>query len=191
LAIQLAVGQLRSVSLRIAGDIAKYDTTILGTAVLSGILSTSSEDRVNLVNARNLAKAKGLELTEEKDVARESGFANVITVQVRTDTGSTSLTGTSVNGRTQMVRLNGYQLYMEPSAPYMLFTTHIDQPGLIGKVGTIAGQHDINISFMEVGREAPRGQATMIVGTDDPITDRALSELRAIDGVTGVKLVHL
>jgi D-3-phosphoglycerate dehydrogenase len=191
LAIQLANGQFRSVSFKIAGDIAKYDTTILGTAVLSGVLSVSSEERVNLVNARMMAKARGIDITEEKDVVRDSGFANVISVHVRTDSGSTILSGTSVDGRTQMVGLNGYRLYMEPSAPYMLFTTHIDRPGLIGKVGTITGQHDINISFMEVGREAPRGHAIMIVGTDDPVTDVALSELRGIDGVTGVKLVRL
>ena len=78
---------------------------------------------------------------------------------------------------------------MEPSAPYMLFTSQVDQPGMIGKVGTIAGAHDANISFMEVGRDSPRGNATMVVGFDDALSDAMLADLRAIPGMTSTKLV--
>jgi D-3-phosphoglycerate dehydrogenase len=79
---------------------------------------------------------------------------------------------------------------MEPTAPYMLFTSQIDQPGMIGKVGTIAGEHDANISFMEVGRDKPRGKATMIVGLDDEPTDEMMEQIRAIPGMTSVRVVH-
>jgi D-3-phosphoglycerate dehydrogenase len=79
---------------------------------------------------------------------------------------------------------------MEPNAPYMLFTSQVDQPGMIGKVGTIAGNHDLNISFMEVGRDGPRGNATMIVGFDDPVTDAMLADVQAIPGMTRTKVVE-
>jgi len=79
---------------------------------------------------------------------------------------------------------------MEPNAPYMLFTSQVDQPGMIGKVGTIAGSHDANISFMEVGRDSPRGNATMVVGFDDRLTDAMLADIKSIPGMTSVKLVH-
>jgi D-3-phosphoglycerate dehydrogenase len=72
----------------------------------------------------------------------------------------------------------------------MLFTAQVDQPGMIGKVGTISGTHDANISFMEVGRDAPRGEATMIVGFDDAVTDALLAEIKAIPGMTSVRLVR-
>ena len=97
--------------------------------------------------------------------------------------------GTSVHGTVHLNRLNDFTLDMEPSAPYMLFTTHTDQPGMIGKVGTLAGEHDANISFMEVGRAAPRGAATMIVGFDDSVTDEMLADIRAIEGMTSARLV--
>ena len=87
-------------------------------------------------------------------------------------------------------RLNDFYLDMEPSAPYMVFTSHTDQPGMIGKVGMIAGEYDANISFMEVGREAPRGEATMIVGFDDPVTEQMVSAISSVAGVSSVKLVQ-
>ncbi|MEE8518352.1 MAG: ACT domain-containing protein, partial [Dehalococcoidia bacterium] len=93
-------------------------------------------------------------------------------------------------GRVHLVRLNDFFLDMEPNAPYMLFTSQVDQPGMIGKVGTIAGEHDLNISFMEVGRDAPRGNATMIVGFDDPLTDAMLADIQAIPGMTSTKVVE-
>jgi hypothetical protein len=57
-------------------------------------------------------------------------------------------------------------------------------------VGTIAGSHDANISFMEVGRDSPRGNATMVVGFDDHLTDAMVADIKAIPGMTSVKLVH-
>ena len=72
----------------------------------------------------------------------------------------------------------------------MVFTSHTDQPGMIGKVGMIAGEYDANISFMEVGREAPRGEATMIVGFDDPVTEQMVSAISSVAGVSSVKLVQ-
>ena len=108
---------------------------------------------------------------------------------MRTSAGRTYLGGTSVNGRVHLVRLDDFYLDMEPNAPYMIFASQVDQPGMIGKIGTVAGEHDVNISFMEVGRDAPRGSATMIVGFDDPLTDAMLADIRAIDGMTRVRVV--
>jgi D-3-phosphoglycerate dehydrogenase len=73
----------------------------------------------------------------------------------------------------------------------MLFINHQDRPGLIGAVGTITGGKDINISFMEVGRLAPRGLATMIFGLDDPMPDSALKEILSIPYVSSAKVIKI
>ena len=190
LAIQLAEGQLDAVAVRVGGDIAEFDTSILGSAALVGILGGSSDVRVNLVNAPLIAKERGVRLVQERDPEALGVYANVVGVEVRTDKGRVYLAGTTVNGRVHLLRINDFYLDMEPNAPYMLFASQVDQPGMIGKVGTIAGSHDANISFMEVGRDAPRGNATMIVGFDDELTDAMLADIRAIPGMTSVKLVR-
>ena len=62
---------------------------------------------------------------------------------------------------------------------------------MIGKIGTLAGEHDINISFMEVGRDAPRGSATMVVGFDDPVSDALMEAISSTPGMSKIKLVTL
>ena len=109
---------------------------------------------------------------------------------MRATGGANYLAGAAVNGKVHLFRLNDFFLDTETSAPYMVFTSHTDQPGMIGRVGTLAGEYDSNISFMEVGREAPRGAATMIVGFDDPVPDEMLEAIRSVAGVSSVKLVE-
>ena len=190
LAIQLSDGQLDSVAIKVGGDIAEFDSAILGAAAFVGVLGEASDVRVNLVNATPLAKERGINLVQERDPEAHGAYANFVGVEVRTSASNVSLVGTSVNGHVHLLRINDFYLDMEPSAPYMLFTRQVDQPGMIGKVGTIAGTHDANISFMEVGRDAPRGEATMIVGLDDVVTDALLADIRAIPGMTSVRLVR-
>jgi D-3-phosphoglycerate dehydrogenase len=190
LAMQLADGQLESIAVKAAGEIAEHDVSVLSSAALVGVLGAASDTRVNIVNATALAKERGINVVEEKDPEGAELYTNFVGVEVRTSSGTTYLGGTSVGGRVHLVRLNDFFLDMEPNAPYMLFTSQVDQPGMIGKVGTIAGNHDLNISFMEVGRDGPRGNATMIVGFDDPVTDAMLADVQAIPGMTRTKVVE-
>lgn len=189
LAIQLAEGQMESVAVRVHGDIARHNTSILTAAALVGIFAGASEQRVNLVNAPVLARERGLNVAEQKDPQADAQYTNLVGVEVRGSGGAIYVAGTSVAGKTHLLRLNDFYLDMEPNAPYMLFTSHVDRPGMIGRVGTIAGEHDVNISFMEVGRDGPRGRATMIVGLDDAPPASMVTQIRAIPGVVSVKLV--
>ena len=189
IAIQLGEGQLESITVRVGGELANHDTSVLAAAAVAGALADKTDIRVNLVNAQSLARQRGINIVHEIDREGSETYTNFVGVEVRTAMGRWYLGGTSVNGRVHLLRLNDFYLDMEPSAPYMLFTSQVDQPGMIGKVGTIAGAHDANISFMEVGRDSPRGNATMVVGFDDVLSDAMLADLRAIPGMTSTKLV--
>jgi D-3-phosphoglycerate dehydrogenase len=158
---------------------------------LAGILGAASDERVNLVNAPHIARARGLEIEEIKDPEADPEYTNLIGVEVRSSGGTVYLAGTAFGTAVHLLRLNDFYLDMQPQTPFMLFTSHTDQPGMIGKIGTLAGAHDLNIGFMEVGRSGPRGSATMIVGFDDPVTDALAAEIAAIDGVDWVKIVRL
>jgi D-3-phosphoglycerate dehydrogenase len=190
LAIQLSEGQLDTVTVSVAGDISEHDTSIIGAAALVGVLAESSDARVNLVNAPLIAKERGINVVQERESEALAIYSNYVSVKVRTSAGTMYLGGTSANGRVHLLRINDFYLDMEPNAPYMLFTSQVDQPGMIGRVGTISGSHNANISFMEVGRDSPRGNATMIVGFDDQLTDAMVADIRAIPGMTSAKVVH-
>src|SRR5439155_13042225 len=97
LATQLAEGQMRSVQLTYSGEIADYDTTVLRASAIRGLLERVSGESINLINASIVARNRGLRITEQKILSTEP-YANLITVQVDTDRGESSVGGTVING---------------------------------------------------------------------------------------------
>ena len=164
----LAEGQFMGVTIGYEGEIAQHDTAMLKAAALAGLLAPVSSEQVNLINAPSLAQKRGLKVTEQKNEVPQE-YANLITITLTTATGGITLAGTSMRNEVHIVKVNDFWLDIAPSVPYLLFVDNDDQPGSIGAVGTIAGRHNINISFMEVGRISLRGRAMMVVGLDDPM----------------------
>ena len=187
---QLVEGQFLSIEILYEGEIAQHDTAILKAAVLMGLLSQVSDERINLVNASLQASRRGLNVVERKSAQTEQ-YGNLITVTLNTAVTSMTLAGTAMRGEPHIVRVNEYWLDMVPTVPYLLFIEHRDRPGMIGAVGAITANHDINIGFMEVGRLTPRGPAMMILGLDDPIPPHVLEEFALVPHIDSAKPVKL
>ncbi len=190
LASQLAEGQMNAIQIKYEGEISNYDTNALKAAVLGGLLEGISEERVNLVNANVIAARRGLAVIEQKEAICKN-FASLITIETTTSTGVTTVAGTILNGKTHIVRVNNYWLDIEPTGAYFLFSDHRDCPGLIGAVGKITGDADINISAMHLSRLKPRGQALMILALDEPLPEEQQQQILSIPDVYSVKLVKL
>jgi len=190
LVTRLADGQFASIDISYEGEIARHDTAILRSAVLVGLLSPISSERVNLINADLTAQRRGLRVSERKSYESHQ-YACLVTATVHTSVGDTSIAGTSMRDEVHVVRVNQYWLDMVPSVPYLLFIEHQDRPGLIGAVGNITGRNDVNIAFMEVGRLNARGRAMMIVGLDDPVSAKVLEEIRQVPHIDVAKVVPL
>ena len=90
-----------------------------------------------------------------------------------------------------MLRDNDYWLDLVPQGGYLLYSDHRDRPGLIGAVGMVTGDADINISSMQVSRLKLRGQALMVLELDEPLTDKHLQQLLSIPDVYAAKVVKL
>jgi len=189
-AIQLAIGQLETVAIRCSGSIARHDTSLLTAAAVAGVISRISNDRVNLLNANVAAKQRGLHVVEEEQTEGDD-FKDMVTVEVRTNETTTTLSGTTLHNLVHLTRVNDFHFDLQPTGKYMMFTEHEDRPGMIGRVGTIAGEHDINISFMEVARSGPRSVATMVVGLDDPVPEKVLAEFLSIPHVKSIRIVDI
>lgn len=187
---QVAEGQMSTISVKYEGEIANYDTTALRAAVIGGLLEAISEERVNLVNAHIVAQRRGLKVVEHKDPVCEN-YGNLVTVEVTTSVGAMVAAGTVMRGEPHIVRVNDYWIDVVPRGGYFIFSDHRDRPGLIGTFGTMLGNADINISSMQLGRLAPRGQALLVLELDEPVSDDQLLQLQAIPEVSTVKLVKL
>ena len=190
LLVSLTEGQSVGVNIGYQGEIAMHDTTILKSALLAGFLAPVSSERVNLINSPVIAQERGLSVAETKSTEAQE-YGSLVTVTLDTSAGNISLAGTSMRNEVHIVRVNDYWLDVVPSVPYLLFVEQRDQPGSIGAVGTIAGNNDINISFMVVGRMSPRGGAMMIIGLDDPVPPQVLEEIKALKQIDSARLVKL
>lgn len=190
LASQLSEGQMSSINIKYEGEISEYDTTALKASILGGLLEEVSEERINLVNANIVATKRGLTVVEQKETTCEN-YASLITVEVTTDTATTTVATTVMRGETHIVRVNNYWIDIVPTGGYFLFSDHTDRPGLIGAVGKITGDANINISSMHLGRLKPRGQALMILALDEPLPEEQRRQMLSLSGVDTVKLVKL
>ena len=127
--------------------------------------------------------------TESKTAAPED-YTSLLSVKVRTDKGDKSVEGTLFGKRDiRIVRVDGYPIDIFPEGA-MLVTTHIDKPGIIGRVGTLLGSRNINIAGMHVARENIGKQAVMFLSVDDAIPESVMKEIAALDGIGSAKLVQ-
>ena len=187
---QLGEGQMEGISIRYEGEIAGCDTSVLKAYILGGLLEGSVEERVNLVNANVIAQKRGLKISETKEPTCEV-YANMITLELKTTSGMLTVAGTSVKGEPRIVRVNDFGVDITPTQGYFLFSDHKDRPGLIGSVGTILGDADINISAMHLGRLKQRGNALLVLAVDEAVNEDVLKKLRELPEVYTMKLVKL
>ena len=190
LASQLAEGQMSSIRIKYEGEISNYDTNVLKAAVLGGLLEEISEERVNLVNANVIAARRGLSVVEQKEATCEN-YTSLITTEVTTSIDSVIVATTVVRGETHIVRINSYWIDIYPSEGYFLLSDHLDRPGLLGAVGKITGDANINISAMHVGRLKPRGEALMILLLDELLPEETQQQILSIPDIYTAKVVKL
>jgi D-3-phosphoglycerate dehydrogenase len=179
----------RTLTIEIAGDPAQYDASPLTAAVLRGILETATTERVNLVNAAMLAKARGITVVERK-TPEAGAYSALLAVSGEAAGRTTTVAGTIAAGEPRIVRLNDYWLDMAP-ADVMLITRHQDKPGTMGRIGLMLGEADINISAMHLARTAPRADAFMILALDDDVPPAVAEAIRAQEAVLDLWVVRL
>ena len=180
---------VKTLTLEVAGELAGHDGTPLTAAVLRGLLETATTERVNLVNAAALAKARGITVVERK--TPEAGqFASLLTLSGETGGQTTTVGGTVAAGEPRLVRLDDYWLDMTPTAS-MLVTRHHDRPGTMGRIGLMLGEADVNISAMHLARSAPRADALMILAVDEEVPAAVATAIRSLEAVLDVWTIRL
>jgi D-3-phosphoglycerate dehydrogenase len=187
---QLAEGQMNAIQIKVCGEISRCDINAIKAALMGGLLEGVSEERVNLVNANLVASRRGITVVEQKEATCEN-YASLVTVEVTTSAGVTAVAGTAMQGEARIVRINNYWLDILPTEGYYLLVDHRDRPGLIGAVGKITGDADIDISYMHLSRLKPRGQALMILALDEPMPEAQQQMVLSIPDVYSAKLVKL
>jgi D-3-phosphoglycerate dehydrogenase len=174
----LADGGVRSIVASYLGRIAESDTRVLTLAVLKGILGRSVHEPVSFVNAPMLARERGLTVSEMRSTVSQD-YVSLVSVRAETDHGPVGVAG-SILGKDheRVIQVNDFDIEAEPQG-HMVFFTYEDRPGIIGLVGTILGEHAINIATMDVGRKAVGEEALMCLRVDSEVPHHVLEHVAA------------
>jgi len=186
---QVARGAARRLVVEYLGEIGNYDCSVLTAALLTAFLSRFSEDRVNPVNARAIASARGITVVEQRS-ARPSEFANLLVLDAEGERGTTRLAGTLLLNEAHIVYFDDFRIDLVPQGTFLM-SWHADRPGVIGAIGTLLGENNINIASMQVGRNRPRGDAVMILSVDEPVPESLRARIRQIPGMADLQYVIL
>ena len=185
---QLAQGRVDTVEVEYSGEVAELKVAPITIAVLKGILSPVRES-VNLVNASHIAQEIGIKVIESK-VARSTDFASAVSVRVN-GVVERLVAGAVFHGRQpRIVRIDDFMLEAIPEGCTLLLHNH-DQSGVVGTVGTILGEANINISRMQLALHESRGEACMLVNIDQEPDPKVLAALRDAKNMIAVQVLEL
>jgi D-3-phosphoglycerate dehydrogenase len=172
-------GPCATIEVRAGGELPGQSGELLLRSVLKGLLAPVVDGPVSLVNAPLIAERRGIATALRVEAGRDPA-----SLEVRF--GERLMAGAS--GRITV--WDGVPIDIAP-APFMLVTRHRDQPGLIGRVGTLLGEAGVNIAAMHVGRHSPRGEAVMVLTVDEPVPAPVVAALRADPAFGDVRFVEV
>ena len=186
---QLVRGRLERVCFGYQGGLAAHDCAPLSVCGLAALLDRAVDQPVNAVNARLVAEQMGL-IVEERTTTRGGDFSNLVTLTLEGPDGSRVLAGTLFEGSPRIVKLRDYSMDFAPEE-HLLVLSYQDRPGMIGRIGTLLGQHDLNIAFMNLGRREKKGEAMVVLATDSPVPEALVETIRQATEASFAQAIRL
>jgi len=195
---QVSEGALEEISLSYSGHIAEWKTELIRNGAIKGILNEALEEKANLVNAAAIASSRGLRIREERKPKGSTGGAgSVLSIAVTTKGEEHVVKGAVLHKNTpRLLHVDGIEVEA-PLERNLIYLRNRDVPGVIGKVGTILGNHKINIADFSLGRRmgnvkpgTPR-EAIAVVHVDGVVPEPVLAELRKVSAIEQAKSIRL
>ncbi len=179
----LARNPVRRVAVEYRGDDVNTLIKPVTVAILKGLLAPVLADSVNYINAPVLAVERGVQVTQAKGL-KSADYASIVLCQATLEDGEAiTIAGTLLDRREpHIVQINDYRLNLVPEG-HLLIMGSFDQPGVIGKVGTLMAQNGVNIASWQTGRTQPGGHTLTVLTLDEALPDPLLEQLRALDFV--------
>jgi D-3-phosphoglycerate dehydrogenase len=195
---QTSEGTIEEISVRYSGHIAEGKTELVRNAAIKGILNQGLEEQANLVNAATIAASRGLRVHEASQPKSSRG-ESVISIFLKTSQEEHFVKGTVLHGNMpRLLHVDGIDVEA-PLERDLIYMRNKDVPGVIGRVGTILGEHQINIANFSLGRLAedkkedpssPR-EAVAVVHVDGQVPETVLAVLRKVPAVQRAKAIRL
>lgn len=187
---QIFTKSIKQVQIEYLGEISNLNTQALTAAALKGILDPILGEPVNYVNASFIAKERGIEVREIK--GKEAGdYQSLVRITLISKDDQAVIAGTLLSRKDpRIVQINDISMEIIPEGN-MIFLRNHDRPGVIGNIGTLLGQNNINIGHMHFGRKEAGGLAFSVISVDSPLTDEIIEKIKKLPNVLEVKSVYI
>jgi len=189
-ASQILSKSIKQIQIEYLGEIYTLNTQALTAAALKGVLDPVLGEPVNYVNAPFIAKERGIQVKEIK--GKDAGdYQSLVRIILISKDEQLSVAGTLLSRKDpRIVQIDDISLEVIPEGN-MVFMRNWDRPGVIGNIGTLMGQNNINIGHMHFGRKEPGGMAFSIISVDTSLTEEIIKKIKKLPNVLEVKPVYI
>ena len=197
-------GNLENIQITYTGRIASGKTDLIRNAAIAGIFAGSegngeAKSTANRINAAAIAAERGIRIQEDKKEFTTGGAGSVLKLVLHSSDGDTSASATVLHGTSpRLLTYDGIDIEAPLTGTLVAIRNH-DVPGVVGRIGTILGEHSVNIANFALGRSTrsqrvPQGQALAVVQIDVPNAapaNAAVEALRKVEAIASVRLIEL
>ena len=187
---QVKKGAIKSINLIYHGNVSKQETAIVDSSFMKGLLYPILKEEVNYINSLVLAEKRDIKFNSIKKEEKYQSYSNVVRIEIEDEKGGKfSIVGIiGANNEERIIEINDYPLDVVLSENMMLIQNN-DVPGVIGNVGRILGEENINIATMHVGRK--KDSAIMLLTVDGIVEEKSIKKLEGSEQIRWVKYLNL
>jgi D-3-phosphoglycerate dehydrogenase / 2-oxoglutarate reductase len=186
-------GSIEEITIRYSGRLTEWKTELIRNAAIQGVLNQRIAERANVVNAAAIAQERGIQVHESKKDGAATGAADAVCVRLRTSADDRVVRGAVLRGASlRLIEVDGINIEV-PLEGNLIYLRNRDVPGVVGKVGTTLGRHNVNIANFALGRSSNQSgaEAIAVVQVDSPAPEPVLEELAALKEIEEVRGVGL
>ncbi|HEY2124602.1 MAG TPA: phosphoglycerate dehydrogenase, partial [Chthoniobacterales bacterium] len=186
---QIAPKRVETLNINYSGKVNEVDTTAITRAVLKGFLQTAGGQEINEVNAPAFAESLGLTVTETR-LSAAGDYTDMLELSAKADGKTVSVGGAFFGATPRIVSVNSRPVEARPHG-IVLVLENSDRPGMVGRIGTLLGEHGVNIATMSLSRNQEGGTALTVLNLDTTPSDELLKVIRASDDIHSAQVIAL
>jgi D-3-phosphoglycerate dehydrogenase len=186
---QVAPHRVDELKISYSGKVNELDTGPITRAILKGFLQHAGGDDINEVNASAFAESLGLKVTEAR-ISAVGDYADLVQLSADAEGKTVSVGGAFFGATPRIVSVNSRPVEARPHG-VILVLENTDRPGIVGRIGTLLGEHNVNIATMSLSRNQAGGTALTVLNLDNTPGEELLKRIRANDDIHAAQVIQL
>src|SRR5437879_5379610 len=186
---QVAPRRVEQLNINYSGKVNEVDTTAITRSILKGFLQNAGGTEVNEVNAPAFAESLGMKVTETR-LSAAGDYTDMLELSAVADGKTVSVGGAFFGATPRIVSINSRPVEARPHG-VVLVLENTDRPGMVGRIGTLLGEHGVNIATMSLSRNQEGGTALTVLNLDTAPDEKLLAAMRASEDIHSAQVIEL